>query len=286
MQVLALQQRIETEQRTLELIERNTSLAGKRVAAGEDSKLDGNLAIVDAERARNQVSGLQEQLTQARAALAAVLQLPDQQLPEVQGDLQAATTTYTLSDLMQSVNTRPALQALSLREQTARNSLDFERAAQYPDLTVSLSNGNEAVVGGQDNITTIGLSLPLPLFRKNATGIGRATTELTQAEIDHNRLLRDACTEVTATWQRLQSLQQRLQRLTTAVYPKLEENLKLSQLAFNDGEIGLPQLLLVQRQAIDAQRDLIDVKLELRLAQIELEYAAGWTSAASLATKE
>lgn len=280
-QVLALQRRIDTEQRTLELIERNTSLAGKRVAAGEDSKLDGNMAIVDAERARNQVSVLQEQMTQARAALAATLQLPDQQLPVVEGELQPAATTYTLNELLQSVTTRPALQALSWREQTARNSLDFERAAQYPDLTVSLSNGIEAVVGGQDNITTIGLSLPLPLFRKNATGIGRATTELTQAEIDHRTLSRDVRAEVTATWQRRQSLQQRLQRLTTEVYPKLEENLKLSQLAFKDGEIGLPQVLLVQRQAIDAQRDLIDVQLELRMAQIELEYAAGWSTAAA-----
>jgi cobalt-zinc-cadmium efflux system outer membrane protein len=152
---------------------------------------------------------------------------------------------------------------------------------QTPDLTVSLSYGRDAVVGGQDGVTTIGLSLPLPLFRKNATGIGRASTELAQIEIDRNALTNNTITTVTAAWQRRLSLQDRLQRLTAEVYPRLEENLKLSQIAFKDGEIALPQLLLVQRQVIDAQRDLIDAQLELRLTQIELEYAAGWSSASS-----
>jgi len=122
----------------------------------------------------------------------------------------------------------------------------------------------------------LGFSLPIPLFRRNAAGIGRATTELNQVEIEKNTLTRDARASVIASWQRRLSLQDRVQRLTSTVYPKLEENLKLSQIAFKNGEIALPQLLLVQRQVIDAQRDLIEAQLDLRLTQIELEYAAGW----------
>lgn len=285
-QVLALQKRIETEQRTLELTERNTSLVSKRVEAGEDSKLEGNLALVDTERARNQISVLQEQLTKARAQLGLVLQLPEQQLPEVQGELQSPEKPYTLDDLLASVANRPAVKALSLREQSARSNLDFERAAQIPDLTVSLSYGRDAVIGGQDNVTTLGLSLPLPLFRKNATGIGRATSELNQVEIDKNTISRDVRSTVIASWQRRLSLQGRVQRLTTVVYPKLEENLRLSQIAFKSGEIALPELLIVQRQVIDAQRDLIEAQLDLRLTQIELEYAAGWPPATALANQK
>jgi outer membrane protein, heavy metal efflux system len=274
--VLALQKRIETEQQTLELTERNTNLVGKRVEAGEDSKLDGNLTVVETERARNQISLLQEQLTRARATLSASLQLPEHQLPTVLGELQPPTTTYTLDNLLASVANRPALKALSWREESARSTLGLERAFRIPDLTVSLNYGRDAVVGGQDAVTTLGFSLPIPLFRRNAAGIGRATTELNQTEIDKNTLSRDARTSVIASWLRRLSLQDRVQRLTTAVYPKLEENLKLSQIAFKNGEIALPQLLIVQRQVIDAQRDLIEAQLDLRLTQIELEYAAGW----------
>lgn len=285
-QVLALQKRIETEQHTLELTERNTGLIGKRVEAGEDSKLDGNLAIVETERARNQINLLQEQLTRALTALSATLQLPEQQLPTVIGELQPPATIYTLDNLLASVANRPALKALSWREQSARSNLDLERAVRTPDLTVSLNYGRDAVVGGQDTVTTLGFSLPIPLFRRNAAGIGRATTELNQAEIEKNALTRDARASVIASWQRRLSLQDRVQRLTTTVYPKLEENLKLSQIAFKNGEIALPQLLLVQRQVVDAQRDLIEAQLDLRLTQIELEYAAGWPLANESASQQ
>lgn len=172
---------------------------------------------------------------------------------------------------------RPVVRALDLREQSARNRLDLERAARYPDVTVGLGTVRERPeIDARDRITTVGVSVPLPLFRRNAAGIGRASTELTQAQIERTTVARDARAGVIAAWQRRQNLLEREKRLAEIVRPKLEENLFLSQRAFQSGEIGLPQLLLVQRQTLDAQRDLVEARLELRLAQIELEYAAGW----------
>ena len=144
-----------------------------------------------------------------------------------------------------------------------------------------MSNSREADVTGDDNITSLGFSLPIPLFRRNAEGIGRATTELAQVEIDRNAFIRNAKANVEAAWKRRGNLQERVRRLNVEVSPKLEENLRLSQLAFQNGEIGLPELLIVQRQTIDAQRDLVEASRDLRLTQIELEYAAGWSSASS-----
>ena len=275
-QVLALQSRIDTERRTLDLIERNTQLSRKRVEAGEDSKLDGNLATVDAERARNQLAILQEQLIRARADLAALLQLPERELPAATGELMPRTVSYVLDDLLAAVSSRPAVRALELREQSARSRLDLAHAARYPDLTLSLSTSREAGIDGRDSIATVGITVPLPLFRRNATGIGRASTDLAQTQIDKVAVVRDARATVVAAWQRRESLRERVKRLAEVVRPKLEENLSLSERAFRDGEVGLPQLLLLQRQVLDAQRDLVEARLELRLVQIELEYTAGW----------
>lgn len=277
-QVLALQARIETERQTLALIDRTTELARKRVEAGEDSKLDGNLAVVDAERARNQLALLDEQLNRARRDLAALLQFPEREMPPVQGELAPRITGQTLEELIGAIDNAPSVRALELREYSALSRLDLERAARYPDLTVSLTTGREAGIDGSDKTIAIGVSLPLPLFRRNAAGIGRASTELTQTQIDKAALVRDARATVISAWQRRESLRERGKRLTEIVQPKLEENLSLSQRAFENGEIGLPQLLIVQRQVIDAQRDLLDAQLELRFTQIELNYAAGWPS--------
>lgn len=280
--VLSLQSRIQTEEATLKLIEDAAQAVGKRVAAGEDSRLDGNLARVDAERARNQVALLREQLVQARAELAALLQLPPNELPQVQGALDPAAVPYSLEDLLNSAAGRPVLQALNQREQAATSRLALERAARYPDVTVGLGTGREGPNDAREKIVGLSVSLPLPVFRQNAGGIGRATTELTQAQIEREATGRDVRGQVIALWERFNNLKARVQRLKDSVLPSLEENQRLSATSFRAGEIGLLQLLLVNRQVLDGQRDLLDARTELRLTKVALEAAAGWQSTPDL----
>ncbi|MHB1620294.1 MAG: TolC family protein [Sulfuricella sp.] len=277
--VLSLQLRIQMEERTLKLIQEAATAVRKRVAAGEDSRLDGNLAKVEAERAQNQVSVLREQLVQARAELAALLQLPADNLPEVGGYLDPSSASYTLKELLASAANRPLLRAFDYREKAARSRLDLERAAVYPDVTLGLSTAREGPANPQDRITGLSVSLPLPLFRRNATGIGRATTELTQAQVQQQAVQRDARAQVLALWERWENLKTRVKRLNESVLPSLQENQHLSSVSFRAGEIGLLQLLLVNRQVLDGQRDLLDARTDLRLTQVTLEAAAGWQPA-------
>ena len=276
--VLSLQSRIQTEESTLNLIEDAAKAVGKRVAVGEDSRLDGNLARVEAERARNQVALLHEQLVQARAELAALLQLPPDELPQVQGALDPAAVPYSLEDLLNAAAGRPVLQALGHREQAAKSRLDLERATRYPDVTVGLSTGREGPFDAREKIVGLSASLPLPLFRRNAGGIGRATTELTQTRIEREATNRDVRAQVIALWERFTNLKVRVDRLKESVLPSLQENRRLSAISFRAGEIGLLQLLLVNRQVLDGQRDLLDARTDLRLTQVALEAAAGWQS--------
>lgn len=99
-QVLSLQQRVRTEEAALELLKRAAELTSKRVRAGEDSRLDGNLAAIEVERGANQVAQASEQLVQARAALSAHLQLQPASRPEAVGELDATVPAYTLNDLL------------------------------------------------------------------------------------------------------------------------------------------------------------------------------------------
>lgn len=274
--VLSLQLRMQTEEQTLRLIEQAAAMVSKRVAAGEDSRLDGNLAKVEAERARNQVSLFREQLIQARAELASLLQLPAGTAPEVAGALDPAPGRYTLEQLLTSATSRPVLRALDYREKAAKSRLDLERASVYPDITLGLTAAREGPSDTREKVTGLSISLPLPLFRRNDTGIGRATAELTQSQIESQAAQRNTRAQIVALWERLENLKARVQRLTESVLPSLDENQRLSSLSFRAGEIGLTQLLLVSRQVLDGQRDLLDARTELRLAKIALEAVAGW----------
>ncbi len=274
--MLALQLRTETETQTLKVIQNASGLMQKRFKAGQDNRLDANLARIEAERAQNQVKALREELIRARVALAALLQLAPTSLPEVTGTLESGALPYTLEGLLETVPQRSGLRALEHREQAARSQLSLERKSAYPDVTLGLSYGRERGLEGRDNITALTFSVPLPLFRRNASAIGRATSDLTRAQIDREATGRDARAQVLALWEQLQSLQDRIDDIKASILPTLEENQRLSLRALQVGEIGLPQLLLVSRQLFDGRRDLIDAQNALRLTKTSLEAAAGW----------
>jgi cobalt-zinc-cadmium efflux system outer membrane protein len=274
--VLSPQRRLELERANLKLVEDAASAVGKRVAAGESTRLDGNLARIEAERTRNQIGALEEQLVAARSELAQLVQLAPERLPEVAGEIER-TRAYSREELLERAASRPVLHALERREAAARSRVDLERAATTPDVTVGVSIGREGPYDLRERTIGLSVSLPLPLFRRNEAGIGKALAELEQARIELRAANRDSRAAVLALWKRHEALRARVGRLKTSVLPPLEENLRLSQAAFRAGEIGLTEILLVNRQVLEGRRDVLEAETEARLAQNALERAAGWT---------
>ena len=276
--VVSLQLRAEMETGLVDLIKNNSAVTRKRFDAGEDTKLDANLAEVELGRARNQLETVSEQLIQARADLATLLQLPAETLPVVKGALVAKPDLpYTLEQLLAAAASRAQLRALDYREQAARNRLGLERAAVYPDITVGLSSAREGPGDAREKLVGLSVSIPLPFFRRNAAGIGKASAELTQAEIEKQTAGRDVRARVLALWQKLDSLRQRTQRLEQSVLQRLEENQRLSTAAYRAGEISLVQMLLATRQVFDTRREVLEAMTDFALTRSELEHSAGWT---------
>ena len=274
--VLGLQQRGDIEEQALNAIEDATQATRKLVKSGEVPILQGNIAEVELERERNQISSLREQLILARADLATLLQLPADQLPKVVGRLLPQPPSYTLATLLASAAKRPSQQALVDHEHAAKSRLEFERASVYPDITVGLNTGRGGEIDTATQVTGLSISVPLPLFNRNQARIGKASAEWTQAQIERNAGERNVSAAVTVLWQRLQSLRERVERLDLSVLPRLEQNRKLAWLSYAAGQMDLLQFLLISRQATDAQRDVLDASVELRQTQAALEAAAGW----------
>ena len=275
--VLGLEARIVAEDQTLALVERSAGAIARRVEAGEDSVLDSNLARVEAERARNSVAALREQLIQANADLGATIQWPPAEPLRIKGSLDEPPHRHTFQQMLDSAVQRPLLKSLELKERAARSRLSLERSLVYPDITLGITHSKEGPSDGRERITLFTMSVPLPVFKRNQAGIGRAQTELTQVEIDRQSAARQVEAQVRTLWARRQNLLERVTRLNQALLPRLTENQELTRKAFDAGELGLSQLLLANRQLIDAQRELIEARTELRLATITLDAAAGLT---------
>ena len=278
-EVLTLKARIASEGAGADLLRQASDTVAKRVKAGEDTRLDGNLALVESERAANQLAQSRDELMQARASLATALRLPAASLPDAAGSVPASDTPYSLDQLLAAVDQQPRVRAAVARERAAESRLDLERAARMPDVTVGLSHSPERGLDGTDRITTLSVSVPLPLFKHNDAAVARATTELEQSRIELQALRRDSEASVRVLWQRLEQLRQRAKRLEAVVLPALLDNQRLSLAALRAGEINVSQFLLARRQALEAQRDLAAAQAQAVLVRIELEGAAGWLSA-------
>ena len=278
--VLAAQRRLRLEQRSVELFDSSAQAVAKRRSAGEDTRLDANVALIEAERARNALAVSQEHLQDTKAELATALQLPPSAVPEVIGELGVPTGAplpYGLDQLLASAQALPKQRALAAREDAARARVGVERASRYPDLTVGLNVGREGPADGRERVTTLTLSVPLPLFKRNDAAIGQAMSDATQAEIERAAATRDGQAQVRRLWSRLESQRERVVRLQRAMVAASADNQQLAAKSRQAGQIGLLDQLLVNRQVLDAERDLNDALAEFHTTRIELENAAGWS---------
>ena len=272
--VLAIQRHSDIEQQALIIIEDTAASVLKRVTVGEDSRLDGNLAQIEVVRARNQLGRLYEQLINARTELANALQISLENLPSVQGQLNLQSQLPNLSELLNSADQQPLLRHANLKEEAAKNALQLQRAMRYPNITVGLSHGLEGAYRERERLTTLSISIPLPFFDNNTSAIGRASANWMQSQIVRRQTHHDLSSNITALWQKRISLQSRVTALSNDVMPALQDNQQLSLKSFKAGEIDLFQMLLINRQMLDGQRDLIDAKSELRHTNIALQLLA------------
>lgn len=274
-QVLALQLRLANERESVELIERSAAVAARRVEAGEDNRLDGNVARVEAGRARSQLQALSDQLAQAQAQLGEVLQSPPREALQVAGDLDPRELREALDGLLTRSRDRPQRAALASREAAATNRLGLERASRMPDITVGLTVAREGSREMRESVAGINVSVPLPLFRRNAGPIALARANLSRLQAERQAGERDIEASIRSLWERRENLRTRVRSLQEIVLPALTENQRLSQRALQEGEIALGQLVLVNRQALEGRRELYDAMTELRLLHVAIEQAAG-----------
>lgn len=278
--VLAIQRRIQIEQRSVDLFDSTAQAIAKRRTAGEDTRLDANVALVEAERARNALAVAREQWLDARSELAAALQLPPSAVPAVAGELAVelgAALPYSLDQLVTSAQALPRLRALSARETAARARLGVERASRLPDLTVGVNVGREGPGNARDRVTMLTLSMPLPLFKRNEAAIGQALSDVTTSEVERAVVVRDQEAQVRRLWSRLGSQRERVQRLQRTLLPASADNQQLAAKSRQAGQIGLLEQLVINRQTLDAERELGDALAEYHATRIELENAAGWS---------
>lgn len=250
--------------------ERVLASAERRRAAGSVTPLDVSLATLQRGRDAAAVESARGERDAAVARLQAALGLPAAAEPRVVGTLVPEDEPPPLDALLLRVDERAEVRAARDQLTAAHARARREHSAAAP--TVSVLAQYERDDGA--NIASLGLSIPLPLLNTNRQARASASGETSVAEARLAAVRASAIGELKALYARYEAT--RRARATLAPTAQAaKEAIALAVRTYELGEGDLASVLLVQREALEAERVLLETEYAHAAAKLELLVALG-----------
>ena len=281
-------QRTKLSEEVLALNVRLEDVARRQLGEGEISRLDYNLAVVELGRARARALATRRERSQAAIELARLIGLPlgtpvaavPDSLPAL-----AADSAHGMPRVVRpSGDTGPALDVDQLIAHALRRRPDLtERAAAVRQTRTQVSVSRrealpnpvlrgvlEQPTAGGPRTLRPGIGLTLPFLNRNQGDRAALRAAARQAELDQLALAVAVRAEIASAVASYQSAASEAQVLEATVLAPARQNRQLVEIAYREGKVGLPVLLLIQNQAIDAELDYWSAWLATREALANL----------------
>ena len=245
--------------------------ARRRLERGETTPLEQNTARVRLAEVERKLASANARRRSATLRLAELLALPPATSLAVRDDFPQTETLESESALVaQALASRPDFMTLQRRIAAAEQAAGLAKAETVPDLTFGVSYEEEE----DDQILLAGVRVALPVFNRNQGERQRteALVRRLQAELDATTLAIES--EVRRAYSDYEQAKQSVHLYDSEVLQAQEESLGLLQMAFEAGEVGYPEVILVQREVLDSREGYLSARLEFALAHARLRAAS------------
>ena len=293
--LVAITSRVTLAEEVLGLNTRLADVAARELKAGQISRLDENLAVIELGRSRARALAARREREQAAIELKRLVGLPmttvvvpllDPSLhppndtTHVRHDADASRADsaqrLSLDDLLsEALARRPDLQATSAQIRQAEAVARLAARSALPNVVVSAST-EDAAAGGRTIRPGIGIALPF--FNRNQGETEARRAALQQVELERAALLIRVRAEVGSALAAYRTASAEAEGLEATVLLPARENRRLLEIAYREGKFGLPVLILVRNQAIDAEVEYVAAWLAEREARAALDQAIGAVS--------
>ncbi len=266
---------LELNQQQYVLLSRLLQIIQRQRAAGDATDLDVVLAeveLADIERQGKRLTGHRQRALQQFNRLIGVppnhptrLQIPEQPLayePQTE-DLQKMTEQLLVR--------RPDLLQAEQAYLGSEKELQLAVIQQFPGIRLGPSYER----GEGENLLGGIVSVEIPVFDRNQGQVAVTTAQREQQRRAYVALLHQARAELYDAWNRLQSLEDELHLYFSDVAPRLQRSLDLTEAAFDAGNLGLFQVLLLQRRVLDSKSQILDTLRDFHRAKIDLKQTIG-----------
>jgi outer membrane protein, heavy metal efflux system len=268
---LAAQERVRLLTTTEKVAQEFLEIADRRYRAGDVAILEVNLSRTSLARARAEVRVAATDLSAELGELRVLLRMKPAESLGVAGDLRERGTYEREALSAQVLEERADFQALQAELGEAQADVRLGESFKRPDFGLTARYKRDT----GDNVYQGGLKITLPVFSRGqemqAVGSARASRIRLEMEALRNAVQH----EVTSALETYEGRVAASGELERGAVPSLAENETLSRRSYEEGEIGIAELLLIRKETVETRLAYVNSLLDAKLAEIELQFRAG-----------
>ena len=244
-----------------------------RFSAGDIGELEARLTRADADGLAEQAARLARDVDIARERLRMVMGLrrDDRPLRATPRELPANPLLEGDELVEAALASRPDLRAAELAIQAAGRRAGWERS-RFLALAPMLSTKG---VGSNGIRSGPGLTVDVPLFQRNQGAVSRAQADAERAAREYVALRDQVELEVRTSRLELLRASESLARIRGKLMPQVEENIRLSERAYENGDVAYLTVLEAERQIFDLRLQEADAAAAMTRALAQLERSMG-----------
>jgi cobalt-zinc-cadmium efflux system outer membrane protein len=272
--VVAEQGRLESARVHVREVERLIEILRTREREGEGSRFDRLRAEQELHDGNQLVTSATVAFAEARALLIGMLP-PNASFTTIAAAQTAPQPPVVVETLLtRATSTRAELRALQQLGERATQEAEAARRARRPSPNLFGGVKRADAAAGRETGGVFGVNVALPLFDSGSREAARWDAERARVEAERASIECRIRSEITGASEILAVRQAALAQEQPAT---AEELVQIAVVAYREGEVGILELLDAARTASRARIRSIDLRLDVRLAQVALERAVGDT---------
>ena len=254
--LLAAQQRVQLNEKTLAIAAQARDAAAKRVIAGKAAPLEEAKAQVAESSAQLALTQAQSGLRVARQQLALLWGGSGMAVGEAMGDMVQLPQLPPQDQLLQKVEHSAQVIRAQQAYLQARSTAELERAKRLPDPTVSVGVKRAEEAGR--NQLLLGVSIPLPILDSNRGNQLQALRLADKAEDELQAARQQAQSQLLQNYEHLQTSRAQTVQLQSKVLPGAQSAYEVAAKGFSLGKFSYLDVLDAQRTLAEASGLYLD----------------------------
>ncbi|MFH1817064.1 MAG: TolC family protein [Pseudomonadota bacterium] len=277
--VLVAQERLRLAQASVELAQRATGAASRRVTAGKVSPVEETRARVAEAAVRVEQAQAASEVTTARRRLAATWGNSSPRFERAEGDPEALPPLPSMANLNARLAASPNLLRARIEVDRRQSLAEVERSRSVPDMIVSL--GGKRIEEQDLNQAILGVSIPIPIFDRNQGNLLEALRRTDKARDELSATGIRLSNELVQAHERLNTARQEVASLQRDILPGAQSAYDAATKGFELGKFSFLEVLDAQRTSFQAKSQYLRALAEAHRSAAEIERILGAASTQS-----